>query len=78
MENTELALTQEEINAQFDSEWVLLADQETAQDFTVLRGRVLWHSKDRDEAYRKLVQLKPRSSAILYTGRPNTEMALNI
>ena len=36
---------------------------------TVRRGRVRWHSKDRDEVYRKAVELRPGRFAILYTGR---------
>jgi hypothetical protein len=29
---------------------------------------VLWHSKDRNETYRKARELKPKHSAIIYTG----------
>ncbi len=57
-----------EIRARFDSEWVLLADPETTELLEVKAGKVLWHSKDRDEVYRKARELKPKHSAILYTG----------
>ena len=61
-------LTIEEIYERFDSEWVLLADPETTDMQEVIRGRLLWHSKDRDELYAKANELKPKHSAVLYTG----------
>ena len=59
-----------EIHAKFESEWVLLEDPETTEGLEVTRGRgrVLWHGKDRDEVYRKALELRPKHSAILYTG----------
>jgi hypothetical protein len=57
-----------EIEARFDSEWVLLADPETDEALNVKRGKLIWHSKDRDEVYRKAEQLRPEHSAILYVG----------
>lgn len=61
-------LTAAEIESCFDSEWVLVGEPETDTDLNVRRGRVLWHSKDRDEVYRKAVELKPSRFAVLYTG----------
>jgi hypothetical protein len=78
MQNTGLILTQEEIQQRYDSEWVLLADPITAEDLTVLRGTVLWHSKDRDEVYRKLLEMSPNASAILYTGTMPKNVAINL
>jgi hypothetical protein len=57
-----------EIQARFDSEWVLLADPQLNEQREVVGGKVLWHSKDRDEVYQKAVELRPRHSAFLYTG----------
>ena len=62
-------LTAAEIEAQFESEWVLVEEPETDEALSVQRGKVRWHSKDRDEVYRKAVDLRPRRFAILYTGR---------
>jgi len=61
-------MTLAEIEAHFESEWVLLQDPETTEALEVKGGKVLWHSKDRDEVYRKARELRPRRSAILYTG----------
>jgi hypothetical protein len=58
-----------EIEARFESEWVLLEDPITADTLQVKGGKVLWHSKDRDEVYRKAKELRPKHSAILYTGK---------
>jgi len=44
------------------------ADPRTDDKLDVIEGTVLHHSKDRDEVYRRSVELKPKRSAILYTG----------
>jgi hypothetical protein len=62
-------MTAEEINNTFDSEWVLLDDPEANEFNEVLRGRVVYHSKDRDEVYRQIRKLTSRRFAVLYTGR---------
>lgn len=65
-----------DIQARFTSEWVLLEDPETAESLEVKGGKVLWHSKDRDEVYRKARQLRPKHSAIIYTGTLPEEMVV--
>ena len=62
------AMTLAEIKERFDSEWILIEDPEVDEHFQVLRGKVVHHSKDRDEVYRKLAELRLPSSATLYTG----------
>jgi hypothetical protein len=57
-----------EIQDRFESEWILVEDPETTEGLEVTKGKVLWHSKNRDEVYRKARELSPQSSAILYTG----------
>jgi hypothetical protein len=61
-------MTIEEIGEQFDSEWVLLEDPEVSVDMQLLRGKVVCHSKNRDEVYQKAVDLKLKRSATLYAG----------
>ena len=65
-----------EIQTRFKSEWVLLEDPETTESLEVKSGRVLWHSKDRDEVYRKARELRPKHSAILYTGTLPEDMVV--
>jgi hypothetical protein len=69
-------MTIEEIESQFDSEWVLIEDPRTDEGLKVLGGRVLHHSKDRDEVYRKAVSLRPKRSALIYTGEIPEETAV--
>ncbi len=66
----------EEIERRFDSEWVLLEDPETTPDLEIIRGKVLWHSPDRDEVYRKALELRPKHSAIHYTGTIPEDMVV--
>ena len=61
-------LTLAEIEAQFVSEWVLIEDPQTNNALEVQSGKVLSHSKDRDEVYREAVRLRPKRFAMLYTG----------
>ena len=71
-------MTYEEIEREFASEWVLLEDPETTPMLEVIRGKVLWHCKDRDELYRKALELRPRDSAVLYTGKISGDFCLNL
>ena len=58
-----------EIEAKYPSEWILVEDPKTDEVLDVQGGKVLWHSPDRDEVYRKAVELRPKRSAILNTRR---------
>lgn len=70
-------LTLAEIEAEYDSEWVLVKDPHTDKEtLEVVDGMVLCHSKDRDEVYRKAVELKPRRFAMLYTGKIPKDAAI--
>lgn len=69
-------LTMAEIEAQFDSEWVLLGDPTTDDHLIVTSGELLCHGKDRDEVYRKAVELRPRRFAMLYTGKMPEDTAI--
>jgi len=61
-------MTIAEIESTFDSEWVLVEDPQTNQALEVESGKVRYHSKDRDEIYRRAVELRPKRFAMLYTG----------
>ena len=63
-------MTKEEIYEKFDSEWVLVGDPETEENLVLIRGKVIWHGKDRDALYQRMSGPDiPYSTAILYTGR---------
>lgn len=69
----EKEMTLSEMKSRFHSEWILIGDPDTDSALNVLRGRVLCHSKDRDEVYRVALALppsrRPSRSALMYTGR---------
>ena len=68
--------TIEEIEARFPSEWVLIVDPETDQVQHLLAGRVLFHSQDRDEVDRKLLEVRPPRFALRYLGDFPEHMAM--
>ncbi len=61
-------LTVGEMRSRFVGEWLLVEDPQTNDALEVRSGVVRYHSKDRDEVYRKAVELRPRRFAVLYTG----------
>jgi hypothetical protein len=74
----EKIMTIAQIEEQFESEWILVEDPKTDEALDIQSGKVVWHSKDRDEVYRKAVELRPKRFAMLYTGQipENTAIAL--
>lgn len=61
-------LTISEMKQRFPSEWILIGDPETDSSLEVVKGKVAFHSKDRDEVYRAAGRIKPKKFATLYTG----------
>jgi hypothetical protein len=71
-------LTTDQIYAHFPDEWILVGDPVSDEALDVKSGVVLAHSKDRDEVYRQAIALRPRHSAVLYTGGIPDDMAIAI
>jgi hypothetical protein len=71
-------LTIAEIESRFPSQWILIVDPVASDANGVESGRVVFHSPNRDEMYRKAVELRPQQFAFHYTGQmlPNTAIAL--
>ena len=61
-------LSLEEIFSLYPDEWVLIVNPELDEEFSVIRGEVLAHAKERDEIYSKLSLRNGKSVAIEYTG----------
>lgn len=57
-----------EIRSQFISEWVLIEDPKTDAELEIESGKVIYHSKDRDEVYRHAVSRRPKYFALFFTG----------
>jgi len=66
----------EEIKNTFRDEWVLVKVDEVDASFNLLEGEVLAHSKDKDEVYKKLLQIRPTEFAIEYTGEIPEDLAV--
>jgi hypothetical protein len=70
------ALTIQEIQARYSGEWVLVENPRTDDSLEVEAGTVRFHSKDRDEVYRKAVELRPKRFAVVYTGKMSKDAAV--
>lgn len=64
----EKILTISQMKKKYHSEWLLIEDPETDESIEVVKGKVLVHSKDRDEIYREALRLHPKRFATFYTG----------
>lgn len=73
-------MTWEEIEKEFDSEWVLIDEPELDGFNNVLSGRVRFHGEKRSEAWDVCGKIdSPHTKAVLYIGAPPADMrfALN-
>lgn len=57
----------EKIKKKYKRQWLLIADYETDNVGHLIRGRVIAHSKKRDDIYKKQMKYK-RPLAIRYSG----------
>jgi len=71
-------MTIKQIQSRFQNEWILLDNPQTNEALEVLKGKLVCHSKDRDEVYRCAVARRPKRYAIIYTGNipENTAVVL--
>ena len=70
------ALTIADIETKYQGEWVLIADPVFNADEEVERGRVLYHSPDRDEFDRRSLDFRVQRAAVVYTGESPADMAI--
>jgi hypothetical protein len=67
-------LSIDQMKTQFAEEWILVEDPQTDEALEVLSGKVLYHSRDRDEFDSKVLEFKPKRFAVLYLGEPPEDM----
>ncbi len=67
-------LTMAEIETRFDQEWVLINDPVLDEQFRVVKGRVRFHSPDRDVFDDGVDKLHSNQFATEFIGRPPEEM----
>jgi hypothetical protein len=63
-----------EIEATFDSEWVLIEDPELTPMLEIIRGKVVFHGKDKDKLHQKMRELRPLRSAVIFVGDPPKDL----
>src|SRR4051812_14277606 len=68
-------LTIDEIKARYAPDWVLIGEPQTDEFQHLRAGKVLFHSPDREEVYRKAIELQPGSFAFRYLGELPEDMA---
>ena len=61
-------MTWAEIEAAFDGEWVLIEDPEATPMIEIIRGKVVFHSKDKKEVHKKMRELDLRYFAVMFMG----------
>ncbi|MEJ7637342.1 MAG: hypothetical protein WKF75_04950 [Singulisphaera sp.] len=68
-------LTIEEIKARYAPNWVLIGEPQTDEYQRLHAGKVLFCSSDREEVYRKAIELRPGHFAFRYLGEWPEDMA---
>jgi hypothetical protein len=64
-----------EIKARCAPDWVLIGEPQIDEFQHVRAGKVLFHSPDREEVYRKAIDLRPGHFAFRYLGEFPEDMA---
>jgi hypothetical protein len=61
--------TMKELEARYSDEWVLLVNPVHNKLMEPIRGELVFHSKDRDEVYKKAHGRKDAHTAVFYVGK---------
>lgn len=67
-------LTMEEIENKYDGEWVLIEDVESNEQLEIIRGKITYHGKDKNELHRRAMKSKSKHLASLFIGKPDPKM----
>ena len=65
-----------DIKKSYKNQWVLIEVDKVDDSFNLLEGEVLTHSKDKNEIYQKLLQIRPKEFSIEYTGEVPEDLAV--
>jgi hypothetical protein len=68
-------MTFEQIQQNYDGEWVLIAYTETDENLQVVKGEVIAHSANKEEIYQALESNQDRPMAIEYMGQIPEDVA---
>ena len=68
-------MTFEQIEQNYDGEWVLIAYSETDEELRVVKGKVIAHSTNKEDIYRALENAVEQPLAIEYIGQIPEDLA---
>ena len=68
-------MTFEQIEQNYDGEWVLIAYSETDEELRVVKGKVIAHSANKEDIYRALENAVEQPLAIEYIGQIPEDLA---
>ncbi len=66
-------LTLDQMKERSAPDWVLIVEPEVSSSLEILRGKVAFHSSDRDEVYRKAIELEPGYFAFRCFAEPDPD-----
>jgi hypothetical protein len=66
----------EEIEARYAPEWVLIGEPQTDESLKLRAGKVLFHSPDQDEVWRKAAEFPPGRYALRLLGTIPQDLVL--
>ena len=58
-----------QIETRFSGEWVLLVNPVQDRQSEIVRGELVFHSKDRSEVYREALKREDEHTAVFYVGK---------
>jgi hypothetical protein len=61
--------TMQELEARYSGEWVLLVNPVHNEVMELIRGELVFHSRNRDEVYKEAHKRKDAHTAIFYVGQ---------
>ncbi len=68
-------MTFEEIEQNYNGQWVLIAYTETDENLQVVKGKVIAHSVNKQDIYQALETAEEQALAIEYLGRVPEDVA---
>ena len=66
----------EDIKTKFQNQWVLVGVKQVDENLNLIDGDVIAYSKDKNEVYQKLLEIRPPEFSIEYTGDVPEDLAV--
>ena len=66
----------EEMIEKFKGEWLLIEYETLDEELAVKQGRVVFHSPNKSEVYKQLMEIQGKNIAIEYAGEVPKELAV--